>query len=153
VAVGQATAAGLASYNNGVNHQGTNQSSLAEQDYKIALQQNPSLAEAHVNLGMIYMDTEWWDGAEDETKQAVALFEKTRTTVASGSTWQQSLSKAYNNLGVIEMSRALGYEVNGNTPQARSHWQAGMSYFNKAVSLDARDAQAQSNVQRFKSAY
>src|ERR1700738_3501241 len=118
-------AAGMTNYNNGVNHQGTKQSTLAEQDYKLALQQNPSLAEAHLNLGIMYMDTQWWDDAEEETKQAVALFEKTKTTLVAGATWQQSLSIAYNNLGVIEMSRAQGFDASRNSTQARSHWQAG----------------------------
>jgi tetratricopeptide (TPR) repeat protein len=144
---------GLDKYKSALQHQERNESTLAEQDYKIALRENPDLAEAHLNLAMLYMNSQWWDGADDETQKAVALFEKTHKTYIEGSTWQQSLSIGYNNLGAIEMGRGLESEMTSDIRAARTHWQTGMSHLNKAVQLDPTNAKAQANIQRFKNAY
>jgi tetratricopeptide (TPR) repeat protein len=144
---------GIDKYNSALQHQQHNETALAEQDYKIALQQNPDLAEAHLNLGLLYMDSQWWDGAQQETQKAVDLLEKTHTTYVEGSTWEQSLSLAYNNLGAVEMGRGADSEMNSDARSARAHWQTGMANFDKAVQLDPTDAKAQGNLQRFKNAY
>lgn len=58
-------------YNKGIRYQETNQFALAEQQYKIALQKNPELAVAHLNLGALYFNKGWYDGAETSFKKAV----------------------------------------------------------------------------------
>ena len=144
---------GMENYNEGVKLQQDKKSGLAEQQFKLALKNNPDLAEAHLNLGLIYMENEWLDGAESSTKQAIAIFERTNKTYVEGSTVRQSLSLAYNNLGAIEMGRALEAENQRDISGARSHWQKGMNHFRKAIDLDSANAKAQGNIRRFGSAY
>lgn len=78
---------GLYHYNKGVKYQQTGQTELAEQQFKLALQNNPELAEAHLNLGLIYIDRDWYEGAETSTKKAVEIFERTQRTFVEGSNW------------------------------------------------------------------
>lgn len=144
---------GIDNYNKGVKYQETGQTALAEQQYKIALQKNSDLAEAHLNLGLIYLNRGWYDGAEASTKKAVEILERTHRTLVEGSTWQQSLSLAYNNLGVVEIGRGAEKVSKLDFPTARIHWQNAMSFFRKAVELDPSNSQAQANIQRFKDAY
>lgn len=54
---------GMENYNTGVQYQQSGQTDLAEQQYKIAIQQNPELGEAYLNLGLIYINKQWFDGA------------------------------------------------------------------------------------------
>lgn len=144
---------GLGNYNKGVEYQQTGQVELAEQQFKIALQKNPELAEAHLNLGIIYLNRSWYDGSEASTKKAVEILERTRTTLIEGSTWPQTLSIAYNNLGAVEIGKALHAELQFDIAAARTHRQNAMFFFRKAVRLDPSNSQAQGNIQRFKDIY
>ncbi len=137
---------GAPSYNEGVQNMEAGQMGLAEQQFKLALQRNPNLAEAHLNLGKIYLQTGWLDGAGAETGKAVEIFERTHHTVVVGATWEQSLSIAYNNLGAIESARAAQVS---DADQQRVHRETAIADFRKAVELDPSDAQAQANLQRF----
>jgi tetratricopeptide (TPR) repeat protein len=144
---------GMSEYNKGLEYQSEKKIDLAEHEYKLALQKNPYLAEAHMNLAVIYLERGWLDGAEASAKRAVEVFEITKKTLIKGSTYQQSLSLAYNNLGVVEMHRAVGAETKSDSETAKARWKNGMSYFQKAVELDSSNSQAQANIERFKSAY
>lgn len=149
---------GFSEYNKALEHQASGKLDLAEQEYKIALQKNPGLAEAHMNIGVIYVERGWLDGAEESTKKAIAIFEKTQTTWIKGSSWQQSLAIAYNNLGMVEINRAIQAEREsmdaGEKERRRySHWKQAMSYFEKAVELDSSNSQAHANIAKFQNAY
>lgn len=78
---------GLSNYNSGVEHQQNGRAEMAEQEFKIALQKNPYLAEAHLNLGLIYLNRGWLDGAEASTKRGIEIFEITKKTLVKGSTY------------------------------------------------------------------
>jgi tetratricopeptide (TPR) repeat protein len=106
---------GVSPYNQGVQHLQAGETTLAEQEFKLALARNPNLAEAHLNLGLIYRQVGWLDGAETETRKAIEIFERTHQTIVAGETWQQSLSVAYNNLGALELAR--GVEARGAAQQ------------------------------------
>ena len=144
---------GLYDYNKGVQYQQTGQIDLAEQQFKIALQRNPEMAEAHLNLGLIYLNRGWYDGAETSTKKAVEILERTQRTWVKGSTWRQTLSIAYNNLGAIEIGRSIEVASQFDLATAKAHWEKAMTFFGKAVELDPANSQAQVNIQRFKNAY
>ena len=144
---------GMENYNEGVKLQQDNKIQLAEQQFKLALKNNPDFAEAHLNLGLIYIENGWLDGAESSTNQAIAIFERTNKTYVEGGTVRQALSLAYNNLGAIEMARALEAEKQRNISDARSHWQKGMNQFRKAIDLDSANGKAQGNIRRFGNAY
>jgi tetratricopeptide (TPR) repeat protein len=144
---------GIEEYNKGLGYQETNQITLAEQQYKLAIQKNPNLAEAYLNLGLIYLNNGWLQGAEEMTLKSISIFESSNKTIVSGNTPQQSLSIDYNNLGAIEMAKALQYETNYDYSSAKYHWKNGIVYFNKAIQLDPTNSKAQSNINRFSNAY
>ena len=139
-------------YNKGVEYQQQQQNDLAEQQFKLALQENPDMAEAHLNMGKIYLDLDrgWLEGAENSTKKAIEIFERTKVTYEKGSDYKQPLSAAYNNLGVIEIQRDLQAETVFNMPVAKQHYLKAMGYFKNAVDLDPMDSQAQANLSKFK---
>jgi tetratricopeptide (TPR) repeat protein len=64
---------GISAYNEGVQQMDSGQIILAEQQFKLALQRNPDLAEAHLNLGRIYLERGSLDGAQIETEKAVHI--------------------------------------------------------------------------------
>jgi len=144
---------GFDNYNKGVHYQQAGQIDLAEQQFKIALQKNPEFAEAHLNLGLIYLNRGWYDGAEISTKKAVEILERTQRTWVEGSTWQQTLSIAYNNLGAVEIGRGIEVESQFDFATAKAHWEKAISFFGKAVELNPSNSVAQANIQRFKNAY
>jgi hypothetical protein len=140
---------GIYEYNKGLGYQETNQRTLAEQQYKLAIQKNPNLAEAYLNLGLIYLDDEWLEGAEEMTSKSILIFKNTNKTIVSGSNSKQSLSIAYNNLGAIEIGKALKYETTNDYLSAKNHWEIGMNYFNEAIILDPMNSKAQANINKF----
>lgn len=140
---------GAAEYNEGVVYYQAGSTDLAEQRFKQAIQKNAGLAEAHLNLGLIYLQRQWYDGAEASTKQAIDIFERTRTTIVDGSTWQQSCSLGYNNLAAIELNRILG-EAFTDPARAKARCASGnySFYLKKAIELDPTNSYAQGNTQR-----
>lgn len=144
---------GIANFKKAVKYHQSGQSTLAEQQYKLALEKNPELAGAHLNLGLIYIENGLYDEAESSTRKAIEIYERTKGTFIRSSTWQQSLSLAYNNLGVIEMTRCKQAELSDDFATAKSHWKNGMIYFRKAIELDPLNSKAQSSIQAFENAY
>jgi tetratricopeptide (TPR) repeat protein len=143
----------LEEYNKGVEYQQAGKIDLAEQQFKVVLQNNPECAEAHLNLGLIQMNRGWLDGAEKSTKKAMEILEATRKTFVKGATWEQPLSVAYNNLGAVEVKRGLSAEKRSDRDEAKKRWETAMTHFRKAAQLDPMNSLAQSNIERFKNAY
>lgn len=73
-------------YNKGVHYLEQKQMGLAEQEFKLTLQDNPDFAEAHVDLANVYDQTGWYEGAEQEAKNGVDILERTHETAVEGST-------------------------------------------------------------------
>lgn len=144
---------GIDAYNQGVHYQQTGQNDLAEQQFKIAIQQNPNFAEAYLNLGLIYLNTRWFDGAEEMTLKCISILNSTQKTIIEGGSVNQTLSIAYNNLGVARLGRALEAERSYKYDVAKSEWNRAMKFFSEAIRLDPSNAQAQSNVSTYKNAY
>jgi len=145
--------AGVSEYNQGLHYQKTNQDELAEQQYKLAIQNNSDLAEAYLNLGVIYLNRTWYDGAEQMTNKCISILQRTQKTIIEGGTLRQTFSIAYNNLGAVEMGRTLQSEIKFNYPLAKKHWKLGMAFYHKAIELDPMNSQAQASIQNFKDAY
>ncbi len=134
-------------YNQGIKYMAENPahpSALAEQQFKIAIDKDSDNAEAHLNLGVYYLRTGWLDGAEKETKAAIEIFDRTHETKVEGAEWEESLSIAYNNLGVIAVSR-----IAKNPDEAVGLLQEAIADFKKALELDPNDAQAHVNLGKY----
>ena len=144
---------GLNEYNQGVSYQETNQITLAEQQYKIAIQKNPNNASAYLNLGVIYLNNGWYDGAEQMTKKSISILQQTQKTSVKGSTLEQSFSLAFYNLGAIEINRGIQADAQLNYVVAKNHWKKGMSYLRNAVELDPMNSRAQAAIKNYENAY
>ena len=141
-------------YNKGVNLMGQpGQTELAEQQFKLALQKNPELAEAYLNLGAIYLRQGLLEGAESNTGKAISILERTKRTYVEGSTWNQTASIAYLNLGLIEINKALAAELKSDKDLARNHMLMALAPFKRAVDLDPGNLKAKANLERFKEIY
>ena len=145
--------AGLDEYNKGAQYQHAGNHTLAEQQYKMALQNNHDLGEAYLNLGVIYIAKGWYDGAEEHTKRAIEIFETTQKTYIIGSTVEQTLALAYNNMGIIEINRGLKSEIALDIDKAKKHWEKAMYYFNTALKLDPSNPDVNVNIETYKHAY
>jgi tetratricopeptide (TPR) repeat protein len=134
---------GISAYNEGVQHQARGEKFLAEQLFTIALQSQPDLAEAHLNLGALYDDDGLIDAAEAETQQSIAILERTKTTLVEGSTYQQTLSMAYTNLGRIQAERANASFARFDFVESQQLQTAAMASYKRAVALDPTNVRAQ----------
>ena len=136
-------APGLGAYNEGVQHQARGEKSLATQQFKIALQSQPDLAEPHLNLGALYDDDRLFDAAESETQQSIAILERTKTTVIQGSTYQETLSLAYANLGHIQAERANESLARFDLAASQQLQTAALASWKRAAALDPTNVRAQ----------
>jgi tetratricopeptide (TPR) repeat protein len=141
---------GYGNYNKGIIYQESGQSVLADQQYKLALQRNPDLAEAHLNLGVTYLSRGWYDKAEASTKKAVEILERTRTTMIEGSTWKETLSLAYTNLGSIELNRGFGAAYDFDHVKEEVHFKNAISFFQKALEFNPSNTNAKTKIQMLK---
>ena len=116
----------------------------AEQQFKIAIDKDPNLAEAHMNLGVCYLRTGWLEGAEKETQIARQLFERSHVTQVKGAKWEDSLSIAYNNLGVIAVRK-----IAKDPGDAVSLLQEGIADFKKSLALNPNNAEAHLNLEKY----
>lgn len=143
---------GMENYNAGVQYQQAGQVDLAEQQYKIAIQQNPELGEAYLNLGLIYINKQWFDGALQNTQKAIEIFNRTKNTYIEGSSLIQTLAIAYNNLGIIEMNLIEQAGANISMDDLNAKWDSAISHFQSAINLDPQCAEANSNLSKFTNA-
>jgi tetratricopeptide (TPR) repeat protein len=146
------TVAGMSAYNQGVQHQQKGERTLAEQQFKIALQQDPDLAEAHLNLGLLYIEDGWLEGAEEHTQAAITIFERTKRTYVEGATYAESLSLAYNNLGVIQLQRWSQKVLTGSPSEVKRLCADAAADFRKAIDLNRANSKAQANMSRLNGA-
>jgi Flp pilus assembly protein TadD len=138
----------MGNYNDGVRFYGSGDKTQAQQQFKLALQKNPDLAEAHLNLGLIYLEDEDWDGAEQSTRRAIAIFERTKRTYVEGSTWQESLSVAYSNLGGADLGRTAQAAVRGDRAGTTRYCLSAAASFRHALELDPGNSKARGNLNR-----
>lgn len=143
---------GMENYNAGVQYQQAGQIDLAEQQYKIAIQQNSEFGEAYLNLGLIYINKQWFDGALQNTQKAVDIFSRTKTTYIEGATLNQTLAIAYNNIGIIEMNLIEQAGANISLNDLNSKWDSAISHFQSAINLNPQCAEANSNLSKFSNA-
>jgi len=93
-------------YDLGAKQEFHNNLDSAELQFKLALRDRPDFPEAHMELGKVYIDRGILDAALDHTKKAIEIFKQKKATTSKIETWQQLLSKSYNNAGVIFLQQS-----------------------------------------------
>ena len=137
------TTSALDYYAKGTKYYEEGQILLAEQNLKKAIEKDPTLAEAYLNLGGVYVKNGWYDGAEEKIYKGVALLEQRRSTPLSGVTWEQLASLGHTNLGFIELKRIPSAELKGDHDLSKDLLTRAISHFEKAIQLEPSNSKAQ----------
>nr|WP_320050796.1 tetratricopeptide repeat protein [uncultured Desulfuromonas sp.] len=122
-------------FNKGIEAQRDNQLELAKKLFYDALKENPSLAEAHINLGYIYLREKNYDKAWEETTIGLEKIKKTRETIVMGESWEDQAALAYNNLAKVVFEKAILAQKAGLSEEQKRHQEHTLSLLNQALEL------------------
>lgn len=122
-------------FNKGIEAERFDKLDLAQQLFEEALQKNPTLAEAHINLGLIYIKKQNPERAWEETTTGLEIIQETKTTIVMGGTWQEQASLAYNNLAKIVFDRAIKASEAGDIEAMNQHKEQAISLLEQAVEI------------------
>lgn len=150
---------GIAEYNQGIEHLSAGKTELAEASFKRALEKKSDFAEAHLNLGKIYLEKGWTEGAEKSTQTALSIFESSQTTASTDTSWRMGASLASTNLGLIKLN-TFKAEMEKLGAWSSLALMAGNSkveqvddalmLFERAIELDPSNSTAQGEIQKIK---
>lgn len=137
---------GEAEFNKGIEAERYNKLDLAQQLFEQALQKNPTLAEAHINLGLIFIKKKNVDRAWEETMKGLEIINETKTTIVMGGTWQEQASLAYNNLAKIVFDKAIAAYEAGDNETMKQHKDHALSLLQQAVEISSKNELAASSL-------
>jgi len=122
-------------FNKGIEAQRDNQLELAKELFNTALSKDPALAEAHINLGYVYLREKNYDKAWEETTIGLEKIKKSHKTIVMGQTWQDQAALAYNNLAKIVFEKAVQARKAGLSKDQKRHQEHTVSLLNQALEL------------------
>ncbi|EAT15386.1 tetratricopeptide repeat protein [Desulfuromonas acetoxidans] len=122
-------------FNKGIEAQRNNELELAKELFQTALNKDASLAEAHINLGYVYLREKNYDKAWEETAVGLEKIKKSRETIVMGQSWQDQAALAYNNLAKIVFEKAVQAKKAGLTAEQKRHQEHTVSLLNQALEL------------------
>ncbi|MDD2556825.1 MAG: hypothetical protein PHH87_00915 [Desulfuromonas sp.] len=111
-------------YNQGVKSFNEGNTEQARSSFLKALEENPQLAEAYLNLGRIDIQLADYASARDNTLKALSLLQEHKKTIRSGSSWTLQAALACNNMASIAFQEALLIKENSTTDND-THSRAG----------------------------
>jgi len=123
-------------FNKGIEAERFDKLDLAQQLFEEALNKNPKLAEAHINLGLIFIKKKNPDRAWEETTTGLEMIKETKTTIVMGGTWQEQASLAYNNLAKIVFDKAIAAYQASDNETMQHHKDHALSLLQQAVELN-----------------
>ena len=130
-------------YNKGLAYEQAGRYDRAEQQFKRAIRVNPTMAEAHLALGAVYLKAGRIDEAEATTLIALVTLPRSQLW---GSSYRNTLSMAYNNMGVVEEWRAVREVLEFDLTDAEAHRANAESLYRNALELDPRNSLAWDNL-------
>ncbi|MCD6527553.1 MAG: tetratricopeptide repeat protein [Desulfuromonas sp.] len=122
-------------YNKGTDALRENNYEYAEKMFKAALEKDPSIVEAHISLGFVYLRTDKFDKAWDETSLGLEMVKRDKKSIVMGGTWQDQAVQAYNNLAKIVFEKAVNARRNGDMDALQRHKEHAISLFKQALEL------------------
>lgn len=137
---------GEAEYNKGIEAINADKIELAQQLFEQSAQKNPQLAEAHINLGLVYIKTRQFDKAWDETQKGLDVITVSKTTIVRGSTWQEQAALANNNLAKIIFDKAINARENSNLAASKLFQEEALTYLKLAIELAPENELIQKNI-------
>lgn len=133
-------------FNKGIEAERIGNLDLAQQMFEEALKKDPSIAEAHIDLGLIHIKKEEFDLAWQETMIGLEMVKKTQSTIVMGGKWQDQASLAYNNLAKIIFNKALEAHKAGDLELRQQHREHAISLLEQAVELSPESELAIKNL-------
>lgn len=133
-------------FNKGIEAERANNLTLAQHLYQSALTKDPTLAEAHINLGFVHLRNKQFDKAWQETTKGLELVQQTKRTIVTGKSWQDQAALAHNNLAKIEFEKALDALKAGQQEQMMHHKTQTLSLLRQALELVPEHEMALKNI-------
>ncbi|MEA3465016.1 MAG: tetratricopeptide repeat protein [Thermodesulfobacteriota bacterium] len=132
---GCTTAPGEQEFNKGIEAERADKLDLAQELFETALEKNPNIAEAHINLGLIFIKKKDYDRAWKETTIGLEMAKESKTTIVMGGSWQDQAALAYNNLAKIVFDRAIEAHYAGNLEKRQEYKNQTISLLEQAIEL------------------
>lgn len=138
---------GEETYNKGVKALSEGKPAEARVFFLQALEENPDIAEAYLNLGRIDIKQGTYAKARENTLKALEMLEKSHKSIISGATWKQQAALACNNMASIAFQQALeaNKEEGGNTVESVRLFNEAKTWLAKAAELDQENEIIQKN--------
>ncbi|MDY0191374.1 MAG: hypothetical protein RBR22_11635 [Desulfuromonas sp.] len=137
---------GEAEYNKGIEAINADKIELAQKLFIQATQINPQLAEAHINLGLVYIKTHQLDKAWDETQKGLNIINTSKSTIVRGSSWQEQAALANNNLAKIVFDKAIHARKSGDLIASESLQKEALTYLKTAIEMAPENELIQKNI-------
>ena len=141
------SAPGEETYNNGVKALNNGKPAEARNLFLRALEENPQIAEAYLNLGRIDIKQGTYSKARENTLIALEMLEENKKTIVSGGTWQQQAALACNNMASIAFQQSLE-QSDGEKPDSDSSKRLlneAKTWLDKAIGVDPENETIQKN--------
>ncbi len=138
---------GESTYNQGVKALNSGKTAEAHELFVRALEENPHIAEAYLNLGRIHMKQGTYAAAREKTLIALQMLEKNQKTIISGNSWKQQAALACNNMASIAFQQGLELKQSEESDPAESArlFDEAKSWLAQAYELDPESELIQKN--------
>jgi tetratricopeptide (TPR) repeat protein len=122
----------------------------AEEEFKFAIQKDPTLGEAHMNLGILYMGQGLLEAAEKEFILAKDLISQHDVSVIPQKK-NEAVSLCLANLAALYALRTSESIQILDRMEAKRHYQKAKEYADQSIQLDGTNVRAEELVRRLKS--
>jgi tetratricopeptide (TPR) repeat protein len=138
---------GEETYNQGVKSLNAGKPAQARELFIRALEENPNIAEAYLNLGRIDIKQGTYAKARKNTLKALEILEKSQKTIVSGTPWQEQAALACNNMASIAFQQALelDQEEDQKSPETERLIEEAKTWLTKAAELDPENETIKKN--------
>ncbi|MGC9424006.1 tetratricopeptide repeat protein [Vibrio sp.] len=138
---------GEETYNKGVKALSEGKPGEARVLFLQALEENPQIAEAYLNLGRIDIKQGTYAKARENTLKALEMLEESQKSIISGATWEQQAALACNNMASIAFQQALeaNKEEDSKTVKSEDLFNEAETWLAKAAELDPENEIIQKN--------
>lgn len=145
------TLKGGAEYNEGVELLRQNETDQARDKFRLALEKNPDLAEAHIQMGSLDFQAEQFDQAEQALRQGIHLLEEAGKTSLEKITLEEVLANAYLMLAASEYAQGIEALLvrNDSVGHDQKLRQAGQ-HLDHAVSLEPQNEELKKNLEEMR---
>ncbi|HDS08725.1 MAG TPA: tetratricopeptide repeat protein [Firmicutes bacterium] len=124
---------GATLYDEGVDALDVNNYDLAITKFNSAINLDPSIGEAYLNIGLCYLRKGDYDQCERNSKEAINTFRKYKKVIASGQTLQELIAICYLNMGLSYIGKARDAADAGDTGKADIYHKTALEHFKKGM--------------------